>query len=186
MSRSRTTAVLALAMRYLGNRRLATWVSIGAIAFSLLLVVAVSLVNFAVKKAAVQGSVRYPLIVGSEGSSSVQLIFSTVFHVDKPVGTIDYRVYEALARDQRVVAAYPLAVADSLQSYPIVGTDEAFVHDLPAGIAAGVVDFSEPGHVVLGAEVAERLGLAVGDAFVGSHGLVGASTPPTTSRYGTK
>lgn len=174
MSRRRFAAVLLLARRYLDSRRFATWVSMAAIALSLLLVVAISLVNFAVKKTAVQGSVRYPLIVGPEGVSSVQLIFSTVFHIDKPTGTIDFGVYEQLAADERVIAAYPLAVADSLGSYPIVGTDDAFLWDLGVGTSAGTVDLSEPDHAVLGAEAARRTGLAVGHTFVGAHGMVGS------------
>lgn len=166
-------AVLLLAHRYLASRRFATWISMAAIALSLLLVVVISLVNFAVKKTAVQGAVRYPLVVGPEGASSVQLIFSTVFHIDKPTGTIDYGVYERLAADSRVIAAYPLAVADSLASYPIIGTDERYLVDLGAGLTAGTVDLSAPEHAVLGAEAAQRTGLGVGDTFHGSHGMIG-------------
>jgi putative ABC transport system permease protein len=177
-------AVLLLARRYLGSRRLATWVSMAAIALSLLLVVAISLVNFAVKKTAVQGSVRYPLVVGPEGASSVGLIFSTVFHIDKPTGTIGFEVYERLSADRRVVAAYPMAVADSLGSYPIVGTDEAYLYDLGVGTLAGTVDLSTPEHAVLGAEAAARMGLAVGDTFHGTHGMVGSEDADEHDEHG--
>ena len=90
MSRGRTAAAVLMALRYLAGRRFATLVSIGAIALSLLLVIGVGLVNFAIKKTAVEGAIRYPLIIGPEGVSAVQLIFSTVFHVDKPSGTIPF------------------------------------------------------------------------------------------------
>ncbi|MBW2277694.1 MAG: ABC transporter permease [Deltaproteobacteria bacterium] len=172
MSRSRAGSVLLIGLRYLGNRKLATTVSMAAIALSVLLVVGVALVDFAVKKAAVEGSIRYPLIVGPEGSSSVQLIFSTIFHIDKPTGTIPFGVYESLARDERVISAYPIAVADSLMSYPIIGTDEPFLRDLGAGVAAGALDLSDHGNAVLGSEVATRAELAVGDEFEGSHGMI--------------
>jgi putative ABC transport system permease protein len=155
-----------------------------AVALSLLLVVAVSLVNFAVKKTAVQGSVRYPLIVGPEGVSSVQLIFSTVFHIDKPTGTIGFDVYEQLAADRRVIAAYPMAVADSIASYPIVGTDEAYLVDLGAGMTAGTVDLSGRHHAVLGAEVALRTGLGVGDTFHSTHGMVGGDDAHEHGEHG--
>lgn len=172
MTRSRTGSVVLVGLRYLANRKLATAVSMAAIALSVLLVVGVSLVDFAVKKAAVEGSIRYPLLVGPEGSSSVQLIFSTIFHIDKPTGTIPFGVYESLSRDERVISAYPIAVADSLMSYPIVGTDEAFLRDLGAGVAAGALDLGRHENAVLGSEVAARTGLAVGDEFEGSHGMV--------------
>jgi len=170
--RSRAGSIVLVGLRYLGNRKLATSVSMAAIALSVLLVVGVALVDFAVKKAAVEGSIRYPLIVGPEGSSSVQLIFSTIFHVDKPTGTIPFGVYESLARDERVISAYPVAVADSLMSYQIIGTDEAFLSDLNAGLAAGSLDLSRDENAVLGSEVAARTELVVGDEFAGSHGMI--------------
>ncbi len=173
MSRTRLGTVLLVALRYLRNRRFATWVSMAAIGLSLTVVVGVALVNFAVKKAAVQGAIRYPLIVGPESASSVQLIFSTIFHIDKPIGTIDYTVYEQLAGDRRVLAAYPLAVADSLEAYPIVGTNQAYLEDLEVGAAAGTLDLSRKENAVLGAEVALRTGLELGDVFRGSHGMIG-------------
>ena len=173
MSRSRLGTVLLVALRYLRSRRFATWVSMAAIGLSLTVVVGVALINFAVKKSAVEGAIRYPLIVGPESASSVQLIFSTVFHIDKPTGTIDYSVYEQLAGDRRVLAAYPLAVADSLQAYPIVGTNQAYLEDLKVGAVAGTLDLSRKENAVLGAEVALRTGLELGDVFRGSHGMVG-------------
>ena len=173
MRRSKLSTIVLLAARYLQARRFATWVSIGAIALSILLVVAVGNINFAVKKTAVEGSIRYPLIVGPEGASSVQLVFSTVFHIDKPTGTIPFEAYTRLKGDRRVVAAYPLAVADSVESYPIVGTNEAFLKDLGVPMAAGEIDLRHESNAVLGAEAAARTGLRMGDSFHGSHGMVG-------------
>ena len=174
MSGTKLWAVLLLAARYLRSRRFATVVSVAAIGLSLVLVVVVGLIDFAVKKTAVQGSIRYPLIVGPEGASAAQLIFSTVFHVDKPTGTIPFAVYEKLRTDRRVLAAFPIAVADSLESYPIVGTDEALLRDLGVGTSTGRIDLSEPRNAILGQEVAARTGLGVGSEFSSSHGLVGS------------
>jgi putative ABC transport system permease protein len=173
MIHSRSSAVLTVALRYLGERGFATWVSVLAIALSVLLVVAVGNINFAVKKTAVEGSIRYPLLVGPEGTSSTQLVFSTIFHVDKPTGTIPFEAYERLRRDPRVIAAYPLAMADSVGSYPIVGTDAAFLRDLGVGAAAGSLDIGAVGNAVLGNEVAARTSLRVGDTFRGTHGMIG-------------
>jgi putative ABC transport system permease protein len=172
VSGRRASAVVLLGMRYLGNRPLATVVSIAAISIALMLVVGISLVNFAVKRSAVEGALRYPLIVGPEGSSSVQLIFSTVFHVDKPTGTIPFEVYERLRDDRRVIAAYPIAMADSLESYPVVGIAPEMLTDGGARLAAGAIDLARNGNAVLGSEVAARTGLGLGDMFHGSHGML--------------
>jgi len=173
MPRTRSLAVVTVALRYLGERAFATWVSVLAIALSVLLVVAVGNINFAVKKTAVEGSIRYPLLVGPEGASSAQLVFSTIFHADKPTGTIPFEAYEKLTRDRRVIAAYPIAMADSVGSYPIVGTDTGFLRDLGVGAASGALDIEAVGNAVLGSEVAARTELRVGDTFRGTHGMVG-------------
>lgn len=173
MKRSKSSTVVMVALRYLDARRFATWVSVLSIALSVLIVVAVGQINFAVKKTAVEGSIRYPLLVGPEGASAVQLVFSTIFHADKPVGTIPFSVYEKLLGDKRALAAYPIAMADSVESYPIVGTNEAFLFDLGVGAASGALDLSAQENAVLGNEVAKRTGLGLGDAFRGTHGMVG-------------
>ena len=165
--------IIRLAWRYLRHRNFATVVSVIAIALSLAIVTGVGLTNFAIKKTAVEGSIRYPLVVGPGGASSVQLILSTIFHVDKPTGTIPFDVYETLKKDPRVIAAFPLAAADSLQSYPVMGTDEAFLDDLKVGCLQGTIDLSKPENAVLGFDVANRLGMGVGSRFFGSHGMTG-------------
>ena len=165
--------IIRLAWRYLRHRSFATLVSVIAIALSLAIVTGVGLTNFAIKKTAVEGSIRYPLVVGPGGASSVQLILSTIFHVDKPTGTIPFDAYETLKKDPRVIAAFPLAAADSLQSYPVMGTDEAFLDDLKVGCLQGNIDLSKPENAVLGFDVANRLGMGVGSRFFGSHGMTG-------------
>ncbi|MFO8071081.1 MAG: FtsX-like permease family protein [Polyangia bacterium] len=175
MSASKSGNLLLVAMRYLKHRRFATIVSILAIALSLTFVVGIGLVNFAVKKTAVEGAIRYPLVIGSERSSAVQMIMSTIFHVDQPVGKIKYEAYEEVSEDRRVIAAYPIGVADSLQNYPIIGTIEEFPRDFGVGCSAGRIDFSELKHAVLGSEVAQRVELEIGDQFTGVHGMVAAA-----------
>ncbi|MCP4674487.1 MAG: FtsX-like permease family protein [Deltaproteobacteria bacterium] len=174
MMPGRTRAIVSVALKYLSSRKLATAVSIASIGLCLLLVGSVSLVNFALKKAAVESTIRYPLIVGPEGASSVQLIFSTIFHIDKPTGTIPFAVYQEIVKDKRVVDAYPIAVADSLESYVIVGTNNEFLDDLNVGVSSGELDVRKIGNTVLGSEVAERTELRVGDTFRSSHGMIAA------------
>ncbi len=174
MMPGRSRAIVSMAFKYLSGRKLATSVSIASIGLCLLLVGSVSLVNFALKRAAVESTIRYPLIVGPEGASSVQLIFSTIFHIDKPTGTIPFAVYQEIIKDKRVVDAYPIAVADSLESYVIIGTNNAFLEDLNVGVSSGELDVRKVGNTVLGSEVAERTELRVGDTFSSSHGMIGA------------
>ena len=165
--------IIRLAWRYLRHRSFATIISVIAIALSLAIVTGVGLTNFAIKKTAVEGSIRYPLAVGPGSSSSVQVILSTIFHVDKPTGRIPFSVYEDLAKDPRVVKAFPLAVADSLMNYPIIGSTEEFVEDIGVGCMEGKIDFSKPFYTVIGFDVANRMKMAVGTKYYAAHGMTG-------------
>ncbi len=169
----KTSSILKLAWRYLFHRRFATFVSITAIAVSLVFVVALGVVNFAVKKTAVEGSIRYPLIVGPAGASGVQLILSTIFHIDKPSGTIPFEVYEEIKADRRVISAYPIAVADSFRNLRIIGVNQEFLDDLGVGAYAGKADLSNMEHAVFGYTAAQRADVQIGDTFHGQHGMVG-------------
>lgn len=162
-----------LAMRYLAHRRFATIVSVIAISLSLIFVVGSGVVNFAVKKTAVEGSIRYPLVVGPSAASGVQLILSTIFYIDKPSGTIPFSIYEELKADKRIIDAYPIAVADTFENIRIIGTNEAFLVNLGVGTSTGAIDLSKKEHVVIGHGAADRAELGIGDVFQGQHGMVG-------------
>ena len=165
--------ILGLALRWLGHRPLASGTALAAIALALAVLVVAGAVDVALRRAAMEGAIRYPLVVGSAGSSGVQLVLSTLFHVDKPTGTIPGSVLGRLQGDARVRAAYPIAVADSLDTFPIVGTSPELLSDLASAPVAGRLDLSQPDHAVLGWEVASRTGLAVGATFHGTHGPTG-------------
>ncbi len=166
--------ILLLAWRYLAHRRFATLVSVLAISVSLLFVVGVGVLNFAVKKTAVDSSIRYPLVIGPSGASGVQLILSTIFYIDKPSGTLPFSVYKELKEDKRVTGAYPIAVADTFMNIRIIGTNEEFLNNLGVGTRQGSTSLKELSNVVLGAATARRTGLELGDTFHGQHGMVGS------------
>ena len=166
--------ILRLAWRYLAHRRFATIVSVLAISVSLLFVVGVGVLNFAVKKTAVDSAIRYPLVIGPSGASGVQLILSTIFYIDKPSGTIPFSVYEELGKDKRVTGAYPIAVADTFENIRIIGTNEDFLKNLGVGAKQGSLGLGDPANAIFGAAAAERSGLELGDTFHGQHGMVGS------------
>jgi len=156
------------------RRRPVTW------AFHVLLLavaVAVTVSVLLVREAADAGLTRdlagIDLVVGAEGSP-LQLVMSTVFQADAPTGNIPLATAEQLARDPLVSRAVPVSLGDSVGLYRIVGTTLRYreLHD--AELAQGRW-WSEPMQAVIGAVVAQRLGLNVGDTFVGAHGLDGTA-----------
>jgi putative ABC transport system permease protein len=93
-----------------------------------------------------------------------------VFHVDQPTGNIPLDARERLERDPAVARVVPLALGDNFDGYRIVGTDAGFTQLYGAQLAHGRA-FAAPMEAVLGAEVARATGAALGQRFLGSHGL---------------
>lgn len=113
------------------------------------------------------------LVVGAKGSP-LQLILSSVYHVDIPTGNIALKDAEAVSKHPLVAYTVPLALGDSVKGFRIVGTDDSFLKLYGATLARGR-PFAEEMEVVAGAEAARVAGLDVGTRFTGAHGLAVAS-----------
>lgn len=170
----RIHALFTLVFASLRGRLFATVVSILAIAMALAVVAVTGIVSFAIAKQAFESGRKYPFIVAAEGSSETQIILSTIFHIDKPRGKIPFETYEMLKKDPRVTAAFPLAVADSVGVFPIIGTNGDFVKDFGVGFR-GDIALDDPHDAVLGATVARHLLLDIGSQFTGTHGMGGSA-----------
>jgi putative ABC transport system permease protein len=69
-----------------------------------------------------------------------------------------------------VAQVIPLSLGDSFQGFRIVGSSHDYITHYRAQLAQGKL-WTQPMQVVLGAIAARKLGMAVGQTFVGSHGL---------------
>ncbi len=109
------------------------------------------------------------LVVGAKGSP-LQLILANVYHIDFPTGNVKLDEAKALTRNRLVKSAIPLALGDNYGGFRIVGTNHDYVKLYDGKIASGEL-WKYNLDVVLGANVAEKLDLKVGDEFFGAHGL---------------
>jgi putative ABC transport system permease protein len=100
----------------------------------------------------------------------MQLILSGVFHIDVPPGNVPLAEVQKLAQNPLVAQLIPLSMGDSFRAFRIVGTDARYVHHYQAQLAQGQL-WEQPMQAVLGAQVAQSTGLAVGGSFIGTHGL---------------
>lgn len=109
------------------------------------------------------------LVVGAKGSP-LQLILSSIYQMDTPTGNIPLDSIALLRRDPSVRSAIPLALGDNFRGFRIVGTEPAYLGLQDAKLAQGRM-FAKAQEVVIGARVADELGMTLGQRFVGSHGL---------------
>lgn len=109
------------------------------------------------------------LVVGAKGSP-LQLILSSVFHMDAPTGNISLYEAEQIGRNPLVEKTIPIAMGDNYRGFRIVGTTPEYGSLYNATPLAGKW-FGQPFEAVVGAEVARKTGLANGDNFTGQHGF---------------
>ena len=109
------------------------------------------------------------LVVGAKGSP-LQLILSSVYHIDVPTGNIPLATQQQLTANRMVRKAIPLALGDSYDGFRIVGTNRDYIEHYGGAIAQGKL-FDGAMQAVFGAQAAVRTGATVGTRFAGSHGL---------------
>ncbi len=108
------------------------------------------------------------LVMGAKGSP-LQLILSAVYHLDAPTGNIPYADAQKWMKNPMVASAIPLAYGDAYRGFSIVGTTPAYIEKYRATVAQGRI-FEQNFEVVVGAELAQKLQLAPGSEFYGTHG----------------
>jgi putative ABC transport system permease protein len=111
------------------------------------------------------------VVVGAKGSP-MQLIMCGVFHIDVPQGNISLKAVKALEKNPMVASLIPISLGDNLRGFRIVGTSQAYISHYGATLAQGR-SWDAPMQVVVGSIAAKKLGLQVGNTFMGSHGLAG-------------
>ena len=161
---------LRLSFAYLRHKALSTALTITTFAAGVAMIVVLLLVNAQLQDEFTNNLKGIDLVVGAKGSP-MQLILSSVFHLDIPTGNIPLDAAEKLSKHPMVKEAIPLALGDNFQGYRIVGTTTAYPEHYQAKLKAGGRYWKKEMEAVLGAEVASRSGLKPGDTFAGSHGL---------------
>lgn len=111
----------------------------------------------------------FDLVVGAKGSP-LQLILSSIYHMDIPTGNIPVKEAERLQKYPQVKQAIPLALGDSYSGFRIVGTETGYIEHYKAELAAGR-HFTAPMEAVIGSRVALVTPLALDGTFAGNHGL---------------
>ncbi|NBC05711.1 MAG: hypothetical protein GVY26_00780, partial [Bacteroidetes bacterium] len=111
------------------------------------------------------------LVIGAKGSP-LQLILSSMYHIDAPTGNIDIKAAKPFLREGHPIieTAIPLSLGDSHRGYRVVGTQPEMLDLYDAKLAEGK-RWEKTMEVVAGAAVADELGLSIGDTFQSSHGF---------------
>ena len=145
----------------------------------LLLVLSVSLVTFILQLSQqINGQLEkniapVDMVIGAKGSP-LQLVLSSVLHIDSPTGNIPLGEVQKIQKHPFIKSAIPLCYGDNHQGYRIVGSKTSFIAAYQGELESGKI-FQKSFEVVAGSNVAQKLNLQMGSTFYSSHGLIASA-----------
>ena len=160
---------ISLSWRYLWSRPLAAGLNLLLLTLGLASITLLLRVSHQINAAFERDLAGIDVVVGAKGSP-MQLILSGVFHLDVPTGNVPLQAIEALKKHPQVAQVIPISLGDSFRGFRIVGTTPGYISHYNVPLAKGTL-WAQPMQAVLGAQVAARLGMTVGDTLAGTHGL---------------
>ena len=128
------------------------------------------LVNQITKNTFTKNNPNLDVVVGAKGSP-LQLVLSSIHHIDIPTGNISYKNAKKIMKHPAIKFGVPISLGDNFQNYRIVGTDKKFLKLYDAELEIGSM-WEKPMQSVIGSNVANYTQLKIDKFFVGSHGLI--------------
>ena len=167
--------IVRLALQSLRNRWITVVLTILAIAVSTMLLLGVEKVRSGARESFAGTVSGADLVIGAR-SGAMQLLLYAIFHIGNATNNVTWRSYEDIVAKPSVAWSIPLSLGDSHRGFRVIGTTGDFFEHFhyrdgqDLSLQTGAV-FSDLFDVVLGSDVASRLGYAVGDRIIIAHGI---------------
>ena len=147
-----------------------TMLSLLLMAFGVGIISLLLLLNKSVEEK-LQGNLNgIDMVIGAKGSP-LQLILSSIYHIDNPTGNILLEEVNKIKSNPMVESTIPLSFGDSYKGFRIVGTTHAYPKLFQVNFQAGKL-WDKSMQVVIGSDIVEACQLKMGSTFYSSHGLV--------------
>lgn len=168
--------LLRIVLKSARHRRIGLTLTVFSLAVSMMLLLGVDKIRKEARNSFVNTVSQTDLIVGAR-SGPLNLLLYSVFRIGNATNNVSWESYEDIVSLDEVAWAIPISLGDSHLGFRVMGTNtDYFRHfrygqDQPLRFASGE-PFADLYDTVLGADVADELGYALGDPVVISHGLV--------------
>ncbi len=161
--------IFFLSYKNILSRPLSSLLSWLLLSFGVCVVVLLLLLSDRFKGEVTRNSAGVDLVIGAKGSP-LQIILSSIFHIDFPTGNIEISDIMPFTKNRYIERTIPLSLGDSYNGYRIVGTIQKYGELYDAQLDQGSW-FDAPLEAVIGSQVAIEMGLKIGDRFSSQHGL---------------
>ncbi len=120
---------------------------------------------------------KIDIVIGAKGSP-LQIVLSSIYHIDLPTGNIPHSSLKTISEDPLVDKVIPLALGDNWKNNRIVGTTYEYLEHYGAKLDKGR-NWQKEFEVVAGSSVKINLN----QEFSGSHGLIDGNNSHDHGKY---
>ena len=168
-----------LALNSLIDRKGSVMLSLMAMTVSVFVLLGVEHIRHQTKENFSSSVSGVDLIVGAR-TGSLNLLLYSVFRIGNPTNNIRWDTYKDIINSEKVKWAIPISLGDSHKGYRVLGTTKSYFQHFSYGKKNPLTfkdgqEFDQVFDVVLGSEVAEKLGYTLGDRVALAHGIAKTS-----------
>ena len=168
-----------LALKSLLNRKGSVLLTLMAMTVSIFVLLGVEHIRQQAKESFGNTVSGVDLIVGAR-TGNLNLLLYSVFRIGSPTNNIRWDSFEVISASPAVAWAIPISLGDSHKGYRVMGTTRDYFEHFSYGSKRKLqltegAPFSDMFDVVLGSEVANKLGYTLGDKLVLGHGIAATS-----------
>jgi len=163
-----------LVVASLWSRRVMAILTCISIAISMMVLIGVAHLRAEVKYNFERTVSGVDLIVGSR-TSGINLLLFSVFKIGNPSNNIQWKSYQNIVNNSQVAWSVPLSMGDSHKGFSVIGTTNDYFEYFEYADKQKInfwqgESFKRLYDIVLGAEVAKKLGYSLNQSLVMSHG----------------
>ena len=161
--------IFKLSIKNIFNKALSSIITIALLALGIGIISLLLQLNSLIKDQMENNLRGIDMVVGAKGSP-LQLILSSIYHIDSPTGNISLEDAEKINNNKMVGSSIKLLYGDNHKGYRIVGTEKKLI-DLYNGELLQGKKWEKPYEVLVGFKVYKKLQIKLGDSLISSHGL---------------
>lgn len=161
--------IFKLSLKNIFNKPLSSTISLALLILGIGIISLLLQLNTLIKDQMDNNLKGIDMVVGAKGSP-LQLILSSVYHIDSPTGNISLKEAEKISKNKMVGSSIKLLYGDNFKGYRIVGAEKKFIELYNGKIKKGK-NLSKSFEVLVGSKVYSKLKIDIGDDLISSHGL---------------
>ena len=167
--------IFRVAKQSLLNRKVSVLLTFFALVVSVCLLISIEHIRNEAKQSFYRTVSSVDLIVGGR-TGPINLLLSSVFRVGANANAVSWESYQEIIEKPQVKWSIPLSLGDSHKGFAVIGTTNAYFEHYRFGDKSSLVfasgqRFAGTFDLVLGADVANKLGYQLGDEVIVSHGV---------------